>query len=143
MVSPSPAFTKKASPGFAPIKAPALHCSVRKFSIIAFTFTHVAALLGSKTKGSVAFLTDSSTMLKNRRTGTYFHSLLLPSRVRAPQTSVPFPVNDRITLIDFPVGWTLKFPFSRFVILRDGPETRFRLTFAGAFQTPRSASTFA
>ena len=54
----------------APASAPWRHCSVRKFSIIARMRTQVLASLPSNTNGSDAFLVDSSTMLKKRRTLT-------------------------------------------------------------------------
>jgi hypothetical protein len=82
------------------------------------------AVFGSKTKRSVAFFTDSSTMLKKRRTETYLHSLLFPSNVLAPQTNVPFPVKVLIALIDFPaVGSTLSRSCSLLEILTAGAST--------------------
>jgi len=107
--------------GFNALKSSLRQSVERKFSIIACTFTHVLASLGSNTKPSVAFLVLSSTILKKRRTLIYRHSLSLPARVRAPQTSVPFPVKDLITLTDKPAFTsTFKAACSLLVILTAG-----------------------
>src|SRR6266498_5084531 len=108
------------------------------------TFTHVLESFGSNTNPSVDFLEDSSTMLKNLRTLIYLHSLSLPASVRAPNTSVPFPKKKRMALMDFPAtASTFNASSCDFVNVTAGASTLLRLTFAGAFHTPRVLSTIA
>src|SRR5689334_2536015 len=111
---------------------------------MALTFTHVFASLGSNTKGNVAFLADSSTMIKKRLTEMYFHSELLPSSVRAPHTRMPLPVNGLIALTDLPVAGSIFISScSASVIKSVTAYTELRETLAGAFHTPLEPSTFA
>src|SRR6056297_914141 len=82
-------------------------------------------------------------MLKNLRTDTYLHSLLLPSRVRAPHIRTPLPLKNRIAFIDLPVSLTFNPSCSDRSIASVGADTRFNETLAGDFQTPRLLSTIA
>src|SRR6185295_1983447 len=108
-----------------------------------FTRIQVLRSLGSNTNCSVAFLVDSSTMLKNLLTEIYLHSLSLPASVLAPQTIAgPRPSNFLITLIDLPATTSTFKPSCCLCVIKYwGRIVLSILRFAGAFHTPLELST--
>src|ERR1019366_1469186 len=142
MVSPRPACTKKASSGFAPCKAPCLHCKIKKLLIMDFMVIHVLLSIVSNAKGFNVFRMEFSTIIKNLHTEMYRHSLSFPANVLAPHITVPFAGKLRITFIDLPKftsifndSWSTSFNKT------EGAFTLFKLTLAGTFHTPELLST--
>lgn len=132
MVLPRPICTSNASSREEPANAPCFHFSVRKLTIILLTVTQVFASFGSNTYALSAALIDCSNMIIVLLTLIYLQSRLLPSRVLAPQTSVPIPGNVLMALIDLPeMALTFRSSCSSCVMLTAGLITLFRLTLAG------------
>ena len=97
-----------------------------------------------KQQTGMLFFVDSSIILNRRRTGTYLHSLSFPASVRAPQTRVPFSGKAANGIYGFTgVGIHIQVFLIFGSDFSTGAITAFRLTLAGAFQTPRCLSVVA